>query len=353
MRHLVLASALLLVACGDSQNAQQSSSGDNSPNLVAGRDATVNQNVQLSKEAEARLVQGLIEKGVPASELTQELEELKRKYADLEQRLGGYAKTDELAQQARKALDIGDLDQAATLLQQAYDKDWELSRQRLAQRAFDLAEVAELRFEHEKALARYQEVTQLQVDHITAWWNLAELAKKLGKNKQALDAWQGMQKAAQMQQQERELAAALLGKADSLKILGENKTAQDNYLQAHKLLVELQQVEPNNVEKQRDLSVSYDRLGAIYEANGDRGAALKAYQDSLAIRNKLVEMDINNVQWQTDMVVSYVRLAGVELSKKRDYLNKALIILENLNAENRLSAEQQNWIDFIKIELKN
>ena len=159
MRHLVFVSVLLLAACGDKQEANQKSTGDFSPNAVAGGNVSITQDVkvQLSKEAEERLLQGLIAKGVPEADRAAELEELKRKYADLEQRLGEYAKTDELAQQARKELDLGNLDQAETLLQQAYDKDYQLSRQRLAQRAFDLAEVAELRLDHDKALARYRE----------------------------------------------------------------------------------------------------------------------------------------------------------------------------------------------------
>uniref|UniRef100_UPI00257A1298 tetratricopeptide repeat protein n=1 Tax=Thiothrix sp. TaxID=1032 RepID=UPI00257A1298 len=242
--------------------------------------------VQLSKEAEERLLQNLIAKGVPESDRAAELEELKRKYADLEQRLGEYAKTDELAQQARRELDLGNLDQAEALLQQAYDKDYQFSRQRLAQRAFDLAEVAELRLDHDKALARYREVTQLQPDHVTAWWELAKIAKKLGNSTQALDAWRGMQQAAKTQRQDRECAIATVGEADILKVNGDGKTAQEKFLQAHEILKKAAKAEPDNAYRQRDLSVSHEKLGDLYKATGDTPAALKAYQDSLSIVQK-------------------------------------------------------------------
>lgn len=351
MRRLLFASVLLLAACGDKQEVSQNSGGDFSPNQVAGRDAIQNVKVQLSKEAEERLLQGLIAKGVPESDRAAELEELKRKYADLEQRLGEYAKTDELAQQARQELDAGNLDQAETLLQQAYDKDYQLSRQRLAQRAFDLAEVAELRLDHDKALARYREVTQLQPDNATAWWRVAKIAQKRGNTTQALDAWRGMQQAAKTQQQERELAAAIIGEADILKANGDGKTAQEKLLQAHESLKKAAAAEPDNTVRQRDLSVSHERIGDLSVANGDRAAALKSYQDSLTIAQTLVELDPKQVEWQTDIVVSYFKLSEVEPAKKTQYLQDALKILQTLHAENRLSKDKQDWIEIIQDKL--
>ena len=318
MRHLVFVSVLLLAACGDKQEVSQSSGGDYSPNVVAGGNVSVQQNttiqnatINMPPEMLEKLEQALKAQGVPADQLNAQLEELKRKYADLEQRLGEYAKTDELAQQARHELELGNLDQAETLLQQAYDKDFQLTRERLAQRAFDLAEVAELRLDHDKALARYREVTQLQPDNVSAWWELAKIAQKLGNTTQALDAWRGMQQAAKTQQQERELAVAIVGEADILKANGDSKTAQEKFLQAHESLKKAATVEPDNTDRQRDLSVSYEKLGNLYVANGDTPAALKAYQDSLLIRNKLVELDPKQAEWQHGLSVSYINVGDL------------------------------------------
>ena len=87
-------------------------------------------------------------------------------------------------------MDAGNLEQAETLLQQAYDQDLQLSKQRLAKRAFDLAEVAELRLDHDKALARYREVTQHQPDNLQAWTAIAEIAEKTGNANLTLEAAQ-------------------------------------------------------------------------------------------------------------------------------------------------------------------
>ena len=328
MRRLLFASVLLLAACGDKQEISQSSGGDYSPNVVGdhaqviqyvtnfyGADAQAVKRLQdelkLTKKQAEILLKQLAEKNTALNSRTSEFEALARKYADLEQRLGEYAKTDELAQQARHELDVGNLDRAETLLQQAYDKDYQLSRQRLAQRAFDLAEVAELKLDHDKALARYREVTQLQPDNVTAWWNLAKITQKLGNTTQALDAWRGMQQAAKTQQQERELAAAIMGEADILKANGDSKIAQEKYLQAHETLKKAAAAEPDNTQWQRDLSVSYEKLGNLYVANGDTPDALKAYQDSLAIRKKLVALDPKQTEWQRDLSVSYEKLGDL------------------------------------------
>ncbi len=63
--------------------------------------------------------------------------------------------------------------------------------------------------------------------------------------------------------------------------------------------------DPNNAEWQRDLSVSYNKIGDISAARGDRDGALKAYKDGLDIRKQLAARDPNNAEWQRDLSVSY------------------------------------------------
>src|SRR5579883_3482714 len=111
--------------------------------------------------------------------------------------------------------------------------------------------------------------------------------------------------------------------------------------------------DPNNAEWQRDLSVSYDRVGDIRAARGDRDGALKAYEDGLDIRKRLAARDPNNVQWQTDVVVSYVKLAQAGAANGEALLRDALAILLRLDAEDRLTHEQKDWIGAIRAALGN
>ncbi len=56
---------------------------------------------------------------------------------------------------------------------------------------------------------------------------------------------------------------------------------------------------------QRDLSVSFEKIGDVQSAKGDLDGALKAYQDSLAIAEKLAAQDPGNAGWQRDLSVSF------------------------------------------------
>jgi len=59
-----------------------------------------------------------------------------------------------------------------------------------------------------------------------------------------------------------------------------------------------------NADWQRDLSVSYNRVGGVLNAQGDLAGALKSYRDSLAIREKLANQDPSNVEWRDDLEAS-------------------------------------------------
>ena len=71
--------------------------------------------------------------------------------------------------------------------------------------------------------------------------------------------------------------------------------------------------DPGNAGWQRDLAVSYDRVGDVQVAQGDLPAALGSYQASLAIIDRLAKSDPGNAGWQRDLSVLYAKLASVYL----------------------------------------
>ena len=89
------------------------------------------------------------------------------------------------------------------------------------------------------------------------------------------------------------------------------KAYQDSLAIAEKLAAQ----DPSNTEWQRDLSVSFDRIGDVQSARGNLDAALKAYQDSLAIREKLAAQDPSNTEWQRDLSVSFDRIGDVQSAR--------------------------------------
>ena len=56
---------------------------------------------------------------------------------------------------------------------------------------------------------------------------------------------------------------------------------------------------------QRDLSVSFEKVGDVQVAQGDLAGALKSYRDSLAIMKRLAKSDPGNAGWQRDLSVSF------------------------------------------------
>ena len=80
------------------------------------------------------------------------------------------------------------------------------------------------------------------------------------------------------------------------------------------------------------------------QAAGDRAGALAAYEESLAIRRKLVTLDPSNAGWQTYLVVClYLLSASADATRARAALREALAIVEALARDNRLTAAHQNW----------
>ena len=79
--------------------------------------------------------------------------------------------------------------------------------------------------------------------------------------------------------------------------------------QPRDLIDRLAKSDPGNAGWQRDLSVSYEKIGDVQVAQGDLAGALNSYRDSLAIIDRLAKSDPGNAGWQRDLSVSTTRLA--------------------------------------------
>jgi tetratricopeptide (TPR) repeat protein len=75
--------------------------------------------------------------------------------------------------------------------------------------------------------------------------------------------------------------------------------------------------DPSNADKQRDLSVSYERLGDVLVAEGKLGEARKSFEDALAIRKTLAAADPSNADKQRDLSVSYWKSANIAVAQGR------------------------------------
>jgi len=83
------------------------------------------------------------------------------------------------------------------------------------------------------------------------------------------------------------------------------------YQSAQGAITQLAVTRPADERWQRDLSVSYNKVGGVLEAQGNLPEALKSYQGSLAIRDRLAKADPGNAGWQYDLGIGNERIGGV------------------------------------------
>jgi hypothetical protein len=69
--------------------------------------------------------------------------------------------------------------------------------------------------------------------------------------------------------------------------------------------------DPDNPERQRALSVFYNKIGDVLVAQGNLTAALKSFRDEFATADRLAKADPGNAEWQRDLSVSYRKIGNV------------------------------------------
>jgi Flp pilus assembly protein TadD len=135
---------------------------------------------------------------------------------------------------------------------------------------------------------------------------------------------------------------------------GALKSSQDSLA----IFEKLAKRDPGNAALQRDLSVSYNKVGDVQSAQGDLAGALKSSRDSLAIFEKLAKLDPSNAGWQADLAFSYWR-TGTRLARSDPQSKKAARtmvengrdILRELKTRSGLTRQQQQWLDSIEADL--
>ena len=131
---------------------------------------------------------------------------------------------------------------------------------------------------------------------------------------------------------------------DLRRIQGDLEAAMVSYDKGMQISTKLAGNDPSNMERQRDLSTSYDNIGYVQSAQGDLKAAMESYRKGMEINTKFAGNESNR-DWQRDLSIRYNRIGDVQRAQgdlggaMESYLT-ALEILKNLEA---LDAENTTW----------
>jgi tetratricopeptide (TPR) repeat protein len=91
--------------------------------------------------------------------------------------------------------------------------------------------------------------------------------------------------------------------------------AAKSRLEAHRdsltIAERLTKADPGNARWQRDLAVSYSKVGDVLEAQGKLDEALEVYREDLAITERLTKADPGNAGWQRGLSISYSTIGDV------------------------------------------
>ena len=124
--------------------------------------------------------------------------------------------------------------------------------------------------------------------------------------------------------------------------------ALKSYLASRSIRERLAAADPDNARWQRDLSASNERLGHMLSRVGDPEGARKAYKRALQNYEKMIQLNPGDTQARLYLVVPLWRLGDLEGAEGSAHLKRALAILKDFDAQDRLDARRKGWIPEIE-----
>jgi tetratricopeptide (TPR) repeat protein len=147
---------------------------------------------------------------------------------------------------------------------------------------------------------------------------------------------------------QRDLSVSYNKMGDLYRALGQGESARTSYQRALEIIERLSLSEPDRADYQRDLSVSYNKMGQLYLSLGQLEPALEAFERDLEIAERLASAEPDRADYQVDLAISLTKVGGIRGSAGRPYLKSALMILDTLQSDGRLSPADQPTIEWVR-----
>jgi serine/threonine-protein kinase len=167
--------------------------------------------------------------------------------------------------------------------------------------------------------------TRSQVDHATIWvhFELGDIfleieeggtaqAKKQFETAHDL-AMRAVEKDPGRSEAQRDLYVSYIRLGRLQMRLGDSKAALAAFQQGLKVSERLAEADPASAKAQRDVAIIYDDLGSVQMRLGDSKAAQASYQQALAVNERLARADPCDTQIQRALALSYDNLGDVHM----------------------------------------
>ena len=142
---------------------------------------------------------------------------------------------------------------------------------------------------------------------------------------------------------QRDLSVSYNKLGDLMVAVGRGEDALRYFQQSLDIGAGLAQAEPDRADYQRDLSVSYNKLGDLMVAVGRGEDALRYFQQSLDIAARLAQAEPDRADYQRDLSVSYERLAGQ--ARETDPRTATTLVAKAVQIREGLREREPNRVD--------
>ena len=174
----------------------------------------------------------------------------------------------------------------------------------------------------------------------------------LGQTQRAFSRYQGLLEAQQQRvhaepdraDYQRDLSVSFERMGDLYRALGQGELARDAFSQSLAIAQRLALAEPDRADYQRDLSVVFNKLGDLYRALGQGELASEMYERDLAIAQRLALTEPDRADYQRDLSVSFERMGDLHLDEDQPAL-AALAFNQSRDIWRRLSEAEPTRAD--------
>ncbi|MGO9418972.1 tetratricopeptide repeat protein, partial [Roseiarcus sp.] len=271
----------------------------------------------------AQAFKGLSAQGVPVSRMPDNLrrsvDEARARAAEPAALTNRGSDIDDAIGAAREKLTRLDVSGATELLEAKIAEEEFARRQRIVPLLEEKAAAERIGFDYAAAKATLRRLLEIEPDRVWSWIELGDIEVTTGSLGAAMQAFERAREAAQTacaedpsaRDRQRDLSVSFNKVGDVLVAQGDLAGALIVFREGMAIFEALSRADPGNAGWRRDLSVSFNKVGDVLVAQGELDGALKAFRDGLAIREALSRADPGNASWRRVRSVSYDRVADV------------------------------------------